>query len=926
MSGPLLYDFSGLVTAPGLLARNPASCVAVSNFRFPAPGVMRKRTGFELGAQATAVVKNFTSVIPSKTLGTRVLAYSPEGEFWIGGPAVAWAKLTSPSIYAPSGSVARGALLGPGHYLVSGGVYRVESDLTSFQAAGMPRGLAPTVYSMNAAVYSVLQGAPGTLLADGSNVAYRVTWHRKDASGNFELGGPPSSRLVVRNIGGTSGYAGGVVKNVRLRIPLVEQQDTLSTPVGTSYFWRLWRSRISATDTADDEMYLVAEAFVTATDVANGYAQVDDLTPDAFLLTSPRLHTNAVNFPPLEAGVLNGQTNADEAPPRAGDVASFAGCMFYAALTFRAFQALALIALPAVNETLAFVNSSGHTITLKCVAGAPANPGEYTLVAGLATLGLNIEATARNMIDAFVLASLGVGAGLAGMYVSQGTQLPGQMAFEFASALTTFAITPSNAAAGAKFRPAVPAGGLAVQPVSQANLLAFSKLNRPDAVPPVNQMVVGPAASSVLRIVAFRERLLCFTNEGLYAVDGTDYSNFRVSLVDSSLRLLAPETVCVLEDRCYAWCKEGVAEISSGGRTIISAPIEPTLQAILTAAVDANGSPSGVINGAFAVADRKSHRVMFFYTPADASFARASSWLEWDARERKWSTGTFAQPGDNATARLSTSGQVVPTSALNGTTLSVEISTDGGLTFPTTRSHVFVGEFNTINDLFLDLDSDAVFQGTELFIAETATELLILTTAMGYSNVIRIKSTSTAVGAGKLQFTSLQTSGGTEVDTVSCGCTLYSSDVPLLANAEAAPATPTRPAKAWTARTSFPYQDDRYNGTSRAIRSSATFQFQTPDTDARHHWQQLLLMFEAGEQSAYPLPSGVTLTWDTDTTPNVGGASYAVTRPILRVETPSLARRATRQRVTLGHVLAEHLGLVALNQTVARSEPARFPK
>lgn len=933
MGGPLLYDFGGLVTAPGLLARNPASCVAVSNFRFPIAGVMRKRTGYSLGAHAMPAASTFTALLSSKTLGNRLFAYMPTFGLAVGGPANAWTGMTFASSVMSNFKVVPGAarmgVLGPGHYLTGGlGVVRVESDLTLLWASGMPRGLAPITYSMDAAVYSVLTGAPGLVVADGSNVAYRVTWHRKDASGNYELGGAPSSRLVVRNIAGTSGYGAGVVKNVVLRLPLpFKVDDTAKVTVAGGWFWRLWRSRTSAIDTADDEMYLVAEAFVTAADAAAGYAVYTDQTPDPFLPTSLRLHTNGVNFPPLEAGLLNGQTNADEPPPAALDVATFAGCLWFAGPTWRPFQALQLLALPAANDTLAVLESiSSTTVTLKCVAGAPAAAGEFTLVNGLATLSLNLEATARNMVDAYTRAAT---KGTKALYLSQGTQSPGQMAFEGMLPQGTLTLTPLNAGVGALFCPVIPAGGTVVAVTTRTNALCFSKPGRPDAVPPVNVLDVGPSASSILRIIAFRERLLCFTTEGLYEVSGTYYGNFTVSLVDAGLRLLAPETVCVMEDRCFAWCKEGIAEISSAGALIISDSIAPTVLGILRTANDANGTPTGVIAGAFAVADRRHHRVMFFYTDGPTTYPYCADWLEWDARARKWSQHHFAQSAESDFARPSIGASSIGNiPGLTGRTLILNVSGDGGVS-STAYTHTFAAGLVTLANVLADILADAPFVAGFATIA-IAGSSIVFTGALGAQHVITVDPASTSWFAlgGDLTFSSMS-SAGVSPERKGCGVVLYSNDLPVLASTELNPESPALFAKIYLAREALAaadYQDTTYGGTNLPVSSSATFQFQVPDLDARQHWQQLLAQFENGEQSFYPRPTGITVAWETDAGGLLSGVSIAPTSPLVRVETPTLARRATRQRVTIAHTLAEHFGLLALKQSLAESKPARFPR
>lgn len=800
MSGPLLYDFGGLVTAPGLLARNPASCVIAENWRYPMPGIMRKRTGFDLGAQTAGANEVFVSLMSSPAMADRFLAQgggAAASTLYYGGPNVAWAALTDTGATSPTYSRhARMAVLGGSHYVCAQSVRRIASTFTSHRAAGMPRGLSPFVYSMDPAVYSVLTGT-STWLPNGANVAYRVTYHVKN--GDVELGGPPTSRLVIRNISGTSGFT-GATRDVTLRIPVPYEIDSSTTLVTTSFYWRLWRSRTATgADTADDEMYLVAEAFFTAGDIAAGYAVFNDITPDAFLLTSPRLNTNSLNFAPIEAGLENGITNADEPPPAiCQDMAPFADCMFYAQPAPRVSLLLTLIS-PAFT--------AGDTITingtvLTAVAGFPGFPNEFTIVTGLATLSLNIEATARNIVDTWNRNA--ARANMTASYISQGTQSPGQIQFEGTAALGAFTI--QSAAAGQRFSPNIVASKTIVA-TSSTNELWFSKPGRPDAVPTVNVISVGPSSAVIYRIVPFRERLLCFTTEGLYQVDGTYYGNFTVALVDASARIFQQECVVVQDDKCFAWCFNGILQIDDGGTSYVSTPIEPTIRTIMN---QTYAFGSGTIYGsAFAVAGKADHVVYFFYTSDGTINVNCTKWLEYDVRSQKWSTGA---------------------------------TTDG-----TGRGCGAIQQSSGLLVLGLSGDRFAPSGVAKCFIARSAYD----------------------------------------------GTTDYTDDTPA--------------------------------GTAEPIVATATFQFQLPDPDSRAHWQQVLLQFENGEQSYYPRPTSVDMQWETDPAGTSGYTTYPVASPLLRVETPASYRRSTRSRVTVRHVLAEHAGVLVLNQSVT-AEGARFPK
>jgi hypothetical protein len=799
MSGALLYDFGGLVTAPGLLARNNASCIQAVNFRFPQPGLMRKRQGFALGAATAGVNETFTSLMSTPDLAASFYAMgggTGVRELYRGSPTTSWFTIadTSASCVA-SARKARLATCGGSTYVCNESVRRIQGS--AYRAAGMPRGLPPFTYSMNPAVYSVLNGAGG-YLPDGANAAYRVTYHVK--VNGVELGGAPTSRLIIRNIAGTSGYAAAVTQQVRLRIPVPYEQDSWTQLVSTSHFYRLWRSRVATgADTADDEMYLVGEAFFTATDITNGYAVFTDLTPDTFLYGQSRLNTNSSNYPPLESGLVNGQTYADEPPPRCNDIAEFAGCMWYAAPINRFGLNLRLLSASFVAGDTVTIN--GQVCT--AVAGVPVNPGDFTIVTVLASLSLNIEATARNLVDAYNRTTARATA--QGHYISQGSQAPGMMFFE---GQRNQVFQAQSAAAGALFQPNITTATPFPSTLSNFNVVYFSKPGRPDAVPPINAITVGPSGARIERIVMFRERLLCFSTAGIYQITGTDFNNFTPSLVDGTARIFQQESVVIQEDACFAWCYSGIVRIDDGGTQVISNRIEPNVASIFA---QTYGIEYGTIFGdGFAVADKTNHIVYFFYTLGGTGQANCAQWLEYDARNDKWSTGA---------------------------------TTDG-----------------------------------------------------------------TGRGCGEFQ---------------------QSTGLLALGNGSSNQFAPTGVAKAFIQRNAMnattDYTDDTPLGVAQAIQSTALFQLQLPDPDARQHWQQLLLQFENGEFAPYVRPSGVQLSWTTDVVSLAGGASYPLTSAILRVETPATARRATRQQVQLRHVLGESCGLIILNQSM-RMGGSRYPK
>lgn len=98
-----------------------------------------------------------------------------------------------------------------------------------------------------------------------------------------------------------------------------------------------------------------------------------------------------------------------------------------------------------------------------------------------------------------------------------------------------------------------------------------------------------------------------------------------------------------------------------------------------------------------------------------------------------------------------TSGtQTVATTSLTGTSLVVKYSTDGGVTYGTTLTHAFGAEINTVALIVSALQGDGAFTGGVLQVLNNGTTFSIKTLLGGSQYAIKIDSTSTSNGSGKL--------------------------------------------------------------------------------------------------------------------------------------------------------------------------------
>lgn len=647
-----LTNFRGIVSAPGLLERDPASCLDALNWEFPAPGLVRKRRGFErLGGNTGGPA---WKLLTSRLMGNSVLTHIGTGtagtsfRYGDGTAALSALSVIDAGLLTRSRATrAQMALCQRNHYVTADeGVARIESNIgaASIRYAGMPRGEG---LRRGGTVFPTFIVA-GTNFGVGYGRAYRVTWHRLDADG-IELGGAPTTRFVIANTADFAGFATALASfDVQFMIPT--EWGTNNTALTTSYFYRLWGTRtyLDATQPGDDEMFLITERYLTAGDLGLGYVSYVDATPDSFLQTSPRLHTNRLNFDTSEAGILQGIVNEDAPPPVANDVAYWQDCMWFADYAYRPSISVALITtLTAGDQVSIGVAGVPYVFTARA---APVLGTEFRNFTALSSTAANIRATTASLVATINNNLKFSGAGLRAHHISTTTTQPGLIYLES----TRPGATPIS------FGSSVPNsfqgfGGYSVLAATQvgatavANGLTFSKPLRADAVPPANNIFsAGPRDARILRVFPFRDRLLVFTDYGIYQVAGRTFADFSLFPFDLGYRLMGRELVALCDEKVYAWCYEGIIEIDDGGVAVISTPIEPTIEALTLRAGNSTTLQAGrdsVAAQGYAIGYRNQHQVRFHYPEADApaSLNGCAYWLAFDTRTRTWARGQFNQ-------------------------------------------------------------------------------------------------------------------------------------------------------------------------------------------------------------------------------------------------------------------------------------------
>lgn len=664
MAERLTIDFKGLVTAPGRLSGAPGALTKANNVNFDAPGIASRRKGFE--KPTFSIYGPCWSAIATKQSGMNLI-FNTGGasglvlQYGTGySPPV---TISTPDASPFTGTLEarmKGAVMGRNHYLTSDRAPARLHSSYSLEWAGGARApgmnwTQQTIPQLAGAFVGAGAGPPGadgTWLLDAFAVAYRVVWVTYDGEG-VEIPGAPSGRWVVSNTATTGGYAAGAARSTVLHVRVPYRVDTNSTAI-TGGQWKMRLYRSLAVDVnflqPSDEMQLCHERNPTSAEIAAGYMVVEDFCPESAL--GAFLYTNSGTGGDVQTGAVKpGATGLgmaaanDRPPPYATDVAVYANCAFWS--NFKTLQRLQF----SIIATGAGALAAGNVLDLDgtiytATAGTPANAQQFRAETTLGSVTVNIRQTAMNLVSSINASHPYISAAYVGSDASPGTI--GAILLEhrrsdglpFGFSVTTGPLTcylPSMA----------PYGGLGSKQEILANGLCFSKPRQADAVPPANYVTVGRNDAGIRRLVALRDALFVFTDDGLYWVRGSSPADFSVEAFDTTFRLMAREACVVLDDAIYAWGREGIARITTGGVEFLDLPIRNFVQDC-TRGLQASITLDTFSKNAFAVAYPVQKRVLFFFpNGTEVGGNGCTRALVYHERTGAWSTYQFDQPGDS---------------------------------------------------------------------------------------------------------------------------------------------------------------------------------------------------------------------------------------------------------------------------------------
>lgn len=164
------------------------------------------------------------------------------------------------------------------------------------------------------------------------------------------------------------------------------------------------------------------------------------------------------------------------------------------------------------------------------------------------------------------------------------------------------------------------------------NRVYISKTNQPEAVPSYRFFNVGSANFPIQRVVALRDGIFFFKQDGVYRLTGETFENFIVTLLDNTVVLKVPESAVAFNNQIFCFTTQGICAVSDSGIQIISVPIEDTLLELSSEQYTYFSTAS------FGVAYESSRLYMFFTVSAEEDeFATQAfvynslteSWTRW---------------------------------------------------------------------------------------------------------------------------------------------------------------------------------------------------------------------------------------------------------------------------------------------------------
>lgn len=173
-----------------------------------------------------------------------------------------------------------------------------------------------------------------------------------------------------------------------------------------------------------------------------------------------------------------------------------------------------------------------------------------------------------------------------GNYISSIADTPGKMRFSAKGFTGTVYMRANTTTAGGAFAPVLPASFASGQQVASSSdtkraSIFLSKYGESEAVPLVNELIVGSTNKSILRVVALRDSVIVIKGDGVFKVTGDNPLNFNVTQLDNTIIAVAANSVSRLNNQVYLLATQGVCIATDSSVEIVSRRIENLIEPIV---------------------------------------------------------------------------------------------------------------------------------------------------------------------------------------------------------------------------------------------------------------------------------------------------------------------------------------------------------
>lgn len=543
MSQSMNLKIKGLHTFVNELSEVPEGALTkADNIVIDADSIAKSRRGYEVYGSFGIDTDRSRQLLSYKNVllnhfGTK-LSYDSAGD------GTTWTNYTG-NYTAPNNAVKiRGKEVNSNFYFTSNkGVMKLDKINSSPLQSGLPRGLELDLS---------LNGSSGFLELNHS-CAYVVIWGYKDENSNLILGSPSQRTAITNTSGGT--------RNIILDF-------SIPAEITTNHFYQVYRTK-QLNGTPSEDYYLVYEANPSSAELSAKKITITDIL-------SETLNKGVSAYTSINR---EGIGRANERPPLCEDIEVFKNMMFYANIKRNHSLALTIVAVNGTNGIASgdVITIDGITYTAHSSEYAPTsisdpNDAKFKLFSTSDT-AQDIEDTALSLVR--IINRNAKNSSVYAYYMSGVEDLPGQIRLEHRN-LDGSSFSVSASAHPQAYNPSLASPASSTNE-EKKNGLCWSKLNEPEAVPLSYFQTIGAGDKPILRIIAIRDSLFIFKEDGIWRLSGSSPENIDITLFDSTTKLVAPESAVVLSNQVYMYSDQGIATVSDTGVGVISRPIEGDL-------------------------------------------------------------------------------------------------------------------------------------------------------------------------------------------------------------------------------------------------------------------------------------------------------------------------------------------------------------